>query len=433
MSPIRITILIGLTVVAVSAAVVKTQGYIPFADAPINYRSQKLNDPVTRLDRDLQSGAVKLRYDKQFGYLPAVLEALHVPVSSQTLVFSKTSFQFNDINPQKPRALYFNDDVYVGRVQGGKYLEFVSFDPTQGAIFYIMDDPQTTEPRFERSQVDCVQCHVAPATRNVPGVMIRSVFTRPSGYQAPGTSAYVNGHDTPYEHRWGGWYVTAKSGPPANMANVLTNTGEKASAAVAELAPTLSHIIDTKPYLTDTSDIVALMVLAHQTQMHNLITEASYLARIAAFKESDKSAYEKVADHLVEYLLFAKEASLSEPVVGSSSFTSDFAASGPRDTRGRSLRDFDLHSRLFKYRCSYLIYSEDFDALPMEVKTYVYHRLFTILTGSDQSPAFASLTPEDRRAILEILTATKPGLPDEWKQFVALAHEGNSKQQKGSI
>ncbi len=144
--------------------VVKNQGFLPFADAPINYRSAELNDPIARLEQRLERGEVKLRYEPAHGYLRSVLNALRVPVRSQTLVFAKTSFQFPQINPAEPRALYFNDDVYVGQVHNGKFLEFVSFDPKQGAIFYVIDERPTAHPRFERAAVDCVQCHVASST-----------------------------------------------------------------------------------------------------------------------------------------------------------------------------------------------------------------------------------------------------------------------------
>jgi hypothetical protein len=139
--------------------------FLPFAEAPINYRTQALNDPIAKLEKRLESGQVVLDFDPKFGYLKSVLGALKVPVSSQALVFSKTSFQFPHITPSNPRVLYYNDDVYVGRVSRGKFLEFVSFDPVQGAIFYVMDERQSAQPRFERSAVDCVQCHVGSVAK----------------------------------------------------------------------------------------------------------------------------------------------------------------------------------------------------------------------------------------------------------------------------
>jgi hypothetical protein len=130
--------LIFATALSLSGQVViKQQGFIPFSDAPIHYRSEKLDDPIARLQKRLDYGQLRLDYDPQQGYLRSIMDALGVPISSQTLVFSKTSFQYPNISPEKPRALYYNDDVYVGRVQGGKSLEFVSFDPMQGAIFDI--------------------------------------------------------------------------------------------------------------------------------------------------------------------------------------------------------------------------------------------------------------------------------------------------------
>ena len=89
-------------------------------------------------------------------------------------------------------------------------------------------------------------------------------------------------------------------------------------------------------------------------------------------------------------------------------FTRDFAK------RGRSLRDFDLSTRLYKYPCSSLIYSEAFDSLPKPVRDLVYRRLWEVLSGKDTSKDFAHLSTADRRAIREILIETKNGLPDYW-------------------
>jgi len=134
---------------------------------------------------------------------------------------------------------------------------------------------------------------------------------------------------------------------------------------------------------------------------------------------------------LVRYLLFTNEIALQNSITGTSDFAKQFAARGPRDPKGRSLRDFDLRTRIFRYPCSYLVYSEAFDAVPSPAKEYVYHRLFEVLSGREQSPEFASLSSQDRRAILEILVATKPGLPEEWKQFLREANQGFSRTQRG--
>ena len=412
--------------------VIKNQGFLPFADSPINYRSSELNDPVAKLEKRLERGDFKLHYDTRHGYLKSVLDALRVPVSSQALVFSKTSFQYPNINPEAPRALYYNDDVYVGQVHDGKFLEFVSFDPLQGAIFYVMDEHRDKHPRFERSEVDCIQCHVAPSTKGIPGVMLRSVFTKPDGTPNAAARSYVTGQESPIAQRWGGWYVTAKEGTQGGMANVLSSdpkNPEQLDRAAGTNLTNLSDRFNAKAYLTDSSDIVALMVLAHQTQMHNWITLTTYQTRIALADpklspEDVRTKLEAPAEQLVRYVLFANEVPLQNPIAGTSDFARQFVARGPRDAKGRSLRDFDLQKRIFKYPCSYLIYSEAFDAIPSPAKDYIYRRLFDILSGREQGPEFASLSSQDRRAILEILVATKPGVPEEWKQFVRSANQG---------
>jgi len=426
--------------------VVKNQGFLPFADAPINYRSEDLSDPIAQLQKRIDRGEVKLEYEPGHGYLRSVLRALRVSPTSQTLVFSKTSFQYPKIDPERPRALYYNDDVYVGQVHNGKSLEFVSFDPMQGAIFYVLDEHKVTHPRFERSELDCVQCHVAASTRGVPGVMLRSVYTKPSGVQAPQTPSYITGQESALKDRWGGWFVTGKLGTPVHMGNTLLPEGTKPAdgATTTQFAsgagpnpPDLKGKLDTGAYLTPYSDVVAHLVLAHQTQMHNLITQTNYQTRLALYAEdarnrkaglpagtisdATRQQFERPAEQLVRYLLFTNEAPLEETVAGTSGFAEEFAARGPRDPQGRSLRDFDLHTRIFRYPCSYLIYSEAFDAIPEPAKQYIYRRLFEILSGREQGPEFAVLSGEERRAILEILVATKPGLPEAWTQYVSRA------------
>lgn len=420
---------------------VKNQGYVPFSEAPIHYRTAPINDPVAKLQRRLDRKEAKLSYEPGRGYLKSVLEQLDVPLNSQTLVFSKTSFQFRKISPQTPRALYFNDDVYVGSVHDGKAIELVSFDPNQGAIFYILNEENVEKPVFERAELDCTQCHVAAGTRGVPGVLIRSIYPKPTGTQATQTASYTTGHESPFAERFGGWYVTGFSGKQTHMGNVVVTDATRPEnldrAAGANLSD-LSKKFNVNAYLSPHSDIVAHLVQAHQTQMHNLITLTNYQTRLALYEEAvhnnavgqpanttlgdvSRRRYEGPAEELLRYLLFVDEAPLEDGIKGDSSYASQFSARGPRDSKGRSLRDFDLQKRIFKYPCSYLIYSEAFDALPGPASEYVYRRLREVLTGRDRSPAYARLSEGDRRAILEILLATKPDLktrwPEEWKQF----------------
>jgi hypothetical protein len=442
---------------------VRNQGYIPYSDAPIYYRSEDISDPVARLQKQIEQGKAQVVYDeKDHGYLKSVLKLLEVPVSSQTLVFSKTSFQYPKISPEHPRALYFNDDVYVGSVHEGKEIEIVSFDARQGAIFYLLHEQKVDNPRFERAELDCTQCHIAAGTRGIPGVLLRSVQPTSTGALVTGARSFITDQESPFSERWGGWYVTGKLAG-ASLANSTARDG--ASASSATLAP-IEQSFDPSAYLAPGSDEVALLVLAHQTQMHNLITLTNYKTRIALHKLASESAggagsaggtatpsanagltagavasaadgplalpeatrrqFERPAEQLLRYLLFTNEAPLpnlnAKEVIGSSAFARDFESRGPRDSRGRSLRDFDLSTRIFRYRCSYLIYSDAFDALPEPSKTYVYHRLLQILSGEDRSPDFESLSGPDREEILAILLETKSGLPQEWLDY-ARSHQ----------
>jgi hypothetical protein len=417
----------GIALPALAQIAVKNQGFVPFSDEPINYRTHQVTDPVAQLQNLLDHGDVKLDYEPRHGYLKSVLDKLEIPVSSQTLVFSKTSFQYKKITPRTPRALYFNDDVYIGQVHDGKVIEVVSFDPMQGAIFYILDEHPSDHPVFQRAELDCTQCHIAAGTRGIPGVLLRSIYTTPSGTQALETQSFITGQQSPLNDRWGGWYVTGTHGSQTHMGNVVVrdkDNPEQLDGAAGANVTDLSKWIEPAAYLTGSSDIVAHLVLGHQTQMHNLITLTNYQTRIALFaagtnplSDDQRKQYQKPAEELLRYLLFANEAPIESPIKGDSGFAQEFASRGPRDPQGRSLRDFDLHSRVFKYPCSYLIYSKAFDDIPEPAKGYVYHRLLEVLTGREQSPDFAKLTGEDRRAILEILLATKPGLPEEWNKY----------------
>jgi hypothetical protein len=425
---------------------VRNQGYMPFADEPINYRAEDVNDPVARLEKQVESGAATLTWEGDSGYLKSVLKLLQVPVESQTLVFSKTSFQYPKISAAHPRALYYNDDVYVGKVHDGKAIEIVSFDARQGAIFYLLDEHHAGKPAFQRAELDCTQCHIAAGTRGIPGVLLRSVYASPSGTLVPGAPTYITDQNSPVAERWGGWYVGGKPQDAAlSMANAAV--AESATAVTPGQGDPSAHKLallgqgsyPAADYLIPGSDAVALLVLAHQTQMHNLITLTNYKTRIAlynlkkqtteaqagALPDITRRLFERPAEQLLRYLLFADEATLSglDPQsLVASPFAKEFAARGPRDSQGRSLRDFDLKQRIFRYPCSYLIYSDAFDAIPEPARSYVYHRLLQILTGQDQSDDFARLSAPDRRAVLEIVLETKPGLPTEWQDYARANH-----------
>ena len=418
----RCVVLSSVLLLAVAAAAVAQLPTTAEHEA-IAYSASAPTDAIARLQRRIDAGEVTLEFEEGRGYLRSLLASLQIPVSSQGLVFSRTSLQLDRIAPWSPRAIYFNDDVYVGFVQGGPILEVASVDPKLGAVFYSLAQDGSTRPKFERESHTCLVCHdSASVTGGVPGLIVRSVIPDRYGYGLGPVGKSVTTDQTPLADRWGGWYITGTHGEQRHMGNVIAPVlshevgNMKSYLATAKLpeggnVTDLRGRLDLDPYLTPHSDLVAMMVIAHQTTVHNLITRAGYEGRVAEREGSVSEArIRAAAEPLVRAMLFVKEAPLSAPLKGTSGFAEEFVTRGPRDSRGRSLRDFDLQRRVFKYPLSYLIYSESFDALPAAVKDYVYRRLNDVLDGSDTSPDFAHLSADDRRAIREILADTKPPL-----------------------
>ena len=404
-------------------------GQLQFEQEPINYDTAPVDDPVAQLQQKLDAGEIQLEFDDDCGYLRSVLRLLDVKESSQVLIKSKTSFQLRRISPKRPRAVYFNDHSHIGWVQNGDVIEMMSTDPEQGEIFYTLSQERVDHPKFIRDRGQCIVCHASSRTQGVPGGLVRSVFVDAGGQPQFGSGTFTIDHRSPFAERWGGWYVTGTHGALRHMGNVLSKDRQNPEALDREDGANVTDLsarLDTSPYLTPHSDIVALMVLEHQTQMQNYLTLASYENRSAVhYDDIMNAALDRPRDHvsdttqrrvaavgdkLLRYMLFAGEFELTSPVEGTSGFAEQFTALGPRDRRGRSLRDFDLQTRMFKYPCSYLIYSASFDHLPVSVQDYVVGRLHDVLTGKDRSREFAHLSQTDRTAILEILTETKPGL-----------------------
>lgn len=385
----------------------------PRDHAAIRYSAAPASDAVTRLNRALESGTRSLTFDAQSGYLKSMLDALEIPVESQALVFSPTSFQASRISMHNPRAVYFNDTVSVGWVRGGDLLEVAALDPTQGVIFYALDQVRTDAPRLVRDD-RCLACHLSWDTLGVPGLMLTSMFPLPDD-----PNAYANGLTTvqgsPIEQRFGGWWVTGMEDGVRHMGNVPVMPADsgRGLADPTRALSSLDGLFDLKGYLTPRSDVVAQLVLGHQVRMTNVLIRLGWEARVAAAEPSaDASArVEEAIRTLVDYMLFVDTAPLTGAVRGNSTFASVFAKTGPRDRRGRSLRDFDLDRRLFRYPFSYMVYTEAFDALPPAVRETVYLRVLHILSGRETDPRYRVLTAADRRAIAEILRDTKTGLP----------------------
>jgi len=252
----------------------------------------------------------------------------------------------------------------------------------------------------------------------VPGMLVRSQFTAPNGTTMPWLGNYISDHRSPLEERWGGWYVTGRTGAMRHMGNAVVIGGAKAEAIVTDQALNLASLagrFDTDAYLSPYSDIVALMVFEHQMHMMNLLTrigwQARYLMRNGNVQDIQTSGLSASAEDVVDYMLFVDEAPLPNKIKGTSGFMEKFSTEGPSDSRGRSLRQFDFGHRLMRYPCSYMIYSAVFDALPSEAKDAIYQRMWLILSGATKDTKYALLSAADRQAVLEILRQTKKGLP----------------------
>ncbi|HEX8916630.1 MAG TPA: hypothetical protein VF796_30045, partial [Humisphaera sp.] len=402
----RLTLMLAFVLAAAAPAAAQYD----YNGQPINYATAATSDPVARLNKKIVAGKVTLDRHHEVGYLPAVLKELNIAQSSQVMVFTKTSLQRQVISPKTPRAIYFDDETYIGYCQDGEVLEVATTDPNLGTVFYTLDQ-HAKSPRFVREGDNCTQCHAGSATRDIPGLMVRSVFPDPRGNPILNAGTKLTTHESPFGQRFGGWYVSGTHGGHDRQPHLGNRIGKDrddatcADPAAAADVTDLSKFFDTSFYLTPHSDIVALTVLAHQAEAHNLMNRANYAAAYALrdarvmnealgrpggeMSESTLRRINSPAEALLRYMLFSDEAKLEAPLAGTTDFAKEFAARGPRDSKGRSLREFDLKTRTFKYPLSYLIYSKGFDGLPDLTRAYVYKRLKEVLTGKDQDKAFA--------------------------------------------
>ena len=397
---------------------------------PVNYSQTSPSNVISRLQTRLASGQWKFAgQDKET--VRALLRELRIPIESQLLVFSKTSLQRGRISPETPRAIYFSDDCYVGWVPGG-LLEVAIIDPALGPVFYSFDPRARADsaPGFVRDP-DCLRCHGGNFVPHIPGVFARSVFPDVEGEPLFRQGTQVVDYRTPFEERWGGWYVTGRHGKALHRGNICAS--EKDGALLADFKrganiTNLSSFFATEKYLAGTSDIVALMIFEHQLAVHNALTRAAFSCRKmqdyqkslqATFKEpltdepvyqSVKSVFESATREVVNALLFKEEAPLPAGIEGDPAFVAAFQGGALRGPGGHSLKDLRMKERLFEFRCSYLIYSEAFLNLPQSLKRRVYDRLKRALAITDSDPDYAYISPEERKHITEILRNTHPEL-----------------------
>ncbi len=411
-----------------------------YENAPINYSATTPNDAAMALEKAQMQGKVKIDRTDDWAVLRDLLKQFNIPEASQVMVFSKTSKQNDRISPATPRVVYYGDNAYVGYCLGGS-IEVSVIDPKLGPIFYLAD-PQVEkqEPiRFMRDQ-SCLSCHGGPFSPEVPGVLVRSVTPSQEGHPIMSQGSTVVDTTTPFEERWGGWYVTGKHGKSIHKGNVTAEeNGEsvKVDPQPGQNINDLSKFFDTSPYPRKTSDIVALMVLEHQTSTQNILTKANQSSMRAMHMQkslqkelgdpvSDEptGTARRIIDHCAEdvldALLFKGEAVLPEGgIEGGGLFQEAFEKNSPHSAEGRSLKDLQLLNRLFKYRCSYMVYSITFSNLIPQLKQTVLTNLWAVLQGNDSKQRYSYLGETERRHIAKILVETLPGAPAEWQKAIA--------------
>ena len=385
-----------------------------FEAAPHSYYERVLRDPFTQLKPALESGEIVLDRSSEKGFVLSLLKALNIPASSQLLLFSTTSLQLSLISPGNPRALYFNENIYLGWVPGGK-IEIASIDPELGAVFYIFDLPRAERPiAIERSN-RCMNCHAGSETAHVPGLVIKSVIPGPSGGSLDAFRIDLTGHAIPFSERFGGWYLTGHGSLTNHWANLL---GKMNSGTLSTSPIQPGERFDWSRYPVATSDILPHLIHEHQAGFVNRVTEAIYRVRAARFNSRGKSSDELnteircQAKVITDYLLFRDEAPLPAPIVGDASFKEEFLRQQRKSSAGASLKEFDLQDRLFKYRCSYMIHTPLFSNLPAALKAEVFANLKSALQGD--SPDYAYVPAAEKKRIAAILRETLPDLPAEW-------------------
>jgi hypothetical protein len=399
-----------------------------YESAPIHYSNATPKDAAWRLQQAILSGDVTIDRTDAWTVMRDLMRHFEIPEATQVMVFSKTSKQNHLIHPQTPRVIYFGDNAYIGYCIGGS-IEVATVDPVLGPVFYLLEPnvPPERPLEFVRDQ-SCLSCHGGPFYPDVPAVLVRSVFPGRQGHPMMSQGSTVVNTTTPFQNRWGGWYVTGRHGGSSHRGNAVMDD-RAAEPELEALAPaeleTLAGVIDTRPYPAPTSDVVALMVLEHQTSTQNALTKAAHAALRAMHRQQSLQRelgepveeepvgtalriIDNAVTQVLDALLFKDEAALPEGGIdGTESFQSAFVANARRSKDGRSLKDFQLLNRLFKHRCSYMIHSITFEHLPAALKMRVLTRLGRVLRAEDDdSDRYDYLGASERAHILRILQET---------------------------
>jgi len=380
-----------------------------FEKAPHNYWTRPLTDRFTQFKTALESGKLSLDRSSEKAFVVSLLKALNISPATQTLVYSTTSLQLRRISPRNPRALYFNEDVYVGWVPGGQ-IEIASIDPALGGIFYIFDIPRGREApiRIERS-TRCFNCHAEFEIGRIPGLLIKSVIPGPGGGSLESFRGDQTGHSIPFKDRFGGWHLTGKHGITEHWGNLV---GELSPTGLKKYANPPGRQFRWETYPVATSDVLAQLLHEHQVGFVNRAVKATYDVRGALVKGDAKGQIVQHADILTRYLLFTNEVRLpTGGIEGDPALKAHFLKNARKTKLGVSLRQFNLRTHLFKYRCSYMIHSVTFSGLPGPLKKRVLLNLRAALDPVKSHPASGHIPAGEKKAIGLILASTLDNYP----------------------
>jgi hypothetical protein len=413
------------------APVASAQFYNDFELKPHGYFTRKPQDPMSLLMEKIDTGEVKITEENGKPLVERLLRELKLDKDTQVLVFSKTSLQKRAVSYRNPRAIYFNESVYLGWMPNGR-VEVASFDPEIGPLFYFQRQLDDTRSRLFVRTRSCLGCHAGNATNFIPGSLGRSVYPDRTGRVLKGIEDYRrSGHHIPLQDRYGGWFVSGQHGKMRHMGNSIA-TREDGQVTIdrkrfANLEK-LDQFFPTDSYLAPGSDIAALLVFDHQVTMHHRLVEATYRARQALFDskldpmETDVAKlaagrsireFTEGVDKVIDYMLFREEIALPK-VSCDANFRRAFTANKRTDKGGNSLKDLRLDGRIFEHRCSFMIYSPSFEHMPPMLRGAIYDRLHQILTAQAPVKGFEHLGAEERTRIFEILRETKKDLPAKW-------------------
>ncbi|MBK8093449.1 MAG: hypothetical protein IPK32_16080 [Verrucomicrobiaceae bacterium] len=331
-------------------------------------------------------------------------------------MFSGSASQGTKVNPKNPRAIYFNDEVYIGVVPGG-LLEMIGVDAKIGGVLYTFQGVGTGRAPTTTGGAECARCHSRPQSGYAQGFFVRSVIPNDSGMMVGAELLGFEGHERPLGRRFGGWFVTSAHPDIFGRSGLVAETDAANSRRIMgyrSIQP--GQLYDPKMHLGETSDILVHLLHEHQIGFHNHVARVLMSAEDDGLENGQRvmPTHQRDVDDLVEYMLFRREAALPENgIVGNPQFIADFSRNRHAAKSGAALKDLELTTRLLKHRCSYMIYTRPWAEMPPKVKSEVYAKLHAALFGNDVSGRH--LPREEKRQIIQILRDTLPDLPADWK------------------